>query len=195
MAAKGLLVLFWFPLTVCLLVVNLMLLATTAQKANRVVAARNAPIGVPASAGTGQVLSSSVITGDARGFLLQNFLESHESPMAPYASLIVQLADRNHIDFRLVTAIAMCESNAGKRMPRKDSYNAWGIAVYTGQNTGKDFDDWPHALSWVSQYIKEKYYDVGLTDLRDIGAKWAPPSVENGYSWTNCVESFMHEIQ
>lgn len=196
MVSKGLMVVLWFPLTFCLLVLNLILLQATARKAQAQVAyAQTTPIGVPASTGTGQILGASVITGDARAFLLQDFLETHESPMAPYSSLIVQLADRNGIDFRLVTAISMCESNAGKRMPTKDSFNAWGIAVYTGKAAGKDFQDWPHALAWVSGYIKEKYYDVGLTDLRDIGAKWAPPSVENGYSWTNCVESFMNEIQ
>ena len=200
MAGKGLLVILWFPLTLALLIVNLTLLGTTAKKASRVSAYEAGPLfattsQVTAAAGTGQILGASVITGDARALLLQNFLEKHKSPMAPHASLIVQLADRNAIDFRLVVSIAMCESNAGKRMPTKDSYNAWGIAVYTGQTTGKDFRDWPHALEWVSTYIKEKYHDIGLVDLRDMAAKWAPPSIENGYSWSNCVESFMNEIQ
>jgi hypothetical protein len=200
MAGKGLLVLLWFPLTLCLLVLNLTLLHATAKKANQVSAHEGQTVladgyNVTASAGSGQILGASVITGDARALLLQNFLTTHQSPMAPYSDLIVSLADRNGIDFRLVVSIAMCESNAGKRMPKKDSFNAWGIAVYTNGTSGKAFRDWPHALEWVSAYIKEKYYDIGLVELRDISAKWAPPSVENGYSWSNCVESFMTEIQ
>jgi len=114
--------------------------------------------------------------------------------MAPYADLIVQKSDEKGIDFRLVVAIAMCESNAGKRMPSRNSYNAWGIAVYTGQLTGANFRDWPHAIDWVTTYIKEKYYDRGLIDLKDIGAVWAPPSVKTGYSWSNCVEAFQDSI-
>ena len=43
------------------------------------------------------------------------------------------------IDYRLVPAIAMCESNAGKRMPTKDSFNAWGISVETGETSGAKF--------------------------------------------------------
>lgn len=200
MTGKGLLVFLWFPLTLGLLILNLTLLQATAAKASRVSAYETQTVladgyNITASAGSGQILGASVITGDARSLLLQNFLETHNSPMAPYADLIVTLADRNNIDFRLVVAIAMCESNAGKRMPKKDSFNAWGIAVYTNEASGKAFRDWPHALEWVSGYIKEKYYDIGLVNLYDIGAKWAPPSVENGYSWTNCVESFMNDIQ
>jgi hypothetical protein len=89
----------------------------------------------------------------------------------------------------------MCESNVGKRIPSRNSFNAWGISVYTGQNFGATFKDWPHAIDWVSKYIKEKYYDKGVTDLKEIGAIWAPPSVEKGYSWTRCVESFLESIQ
>ena len=95
----------------------------------------------------------------------------------------------------MVPAIAMCESSGGKRIPSKDSYNAWGVAVYTGQLTGKKFINWIHAIDWVSKYIKEKYHDKGFVDLIDIGAKWAPPSVENGNSWANCVDYFMEKMQ
>jgi hypothetical protein len=204
MAAKGLLVILWFPLTLALLVVNLMLLHSMTKKTNRVVAYAPTAVadsrsitaaGLPATGGSGQILGSSITTGDARALLLQNFLETNASPMAPYSHLIVSLADRYGIDFRLVVSIAMCESNAGKKMPKKGEFNAWGIAVYTTDVTGKAFRDWPHALEWVTSYLKEKYYDIGLTDLKDIGAKWAPPSVENGYSWSNCVEEFMGKIQ
>jgi hypothetical protein len=140
------------------------------------------------------VLSATVVAGDARVLLVESFLRKHKSPMMPFASDIVAEADRFGIDFRMLPAIAMCESGAGKRMPKKDEFNAFGIAVYTGQQHGKAFDSWPHAITWVSQYIKERYYDRGYTDLYDIGAIWAPPSVEKGYSWTNCVQSFQDAI-
>lgn len=196
MIRKGLLLVLWFPLTFILLFLNLALLRTLSLEVTPVQAGETTvfPKNITAMAGTAQILGSSVVAGDARALLLQSFLNQHNSPMAPFSELIVREADSNDLDFRLVVAIAMCESNLGKRMPKKDEFNAWGIAVYTGENKGKAFDSWPHAITWVSQYIKTKYYDRNITDLKDIGAIWAPPSVEKGYSWTNCVQNFQGTI-
>jgi len=199
MGKKLLLSILWFPLTFVLLAVNLTLLTSTLNKKALAQQEPATPIAQAQYAGffqegTGKVLGANVIAADSRALLLWSFLKKHDSPMAPYADLIVSKADEYGIDFRLVVAIAMCESNLGKKMPSSDSYNAWGIAVYTGQTSGAMFNDWPHAIEWVNKYIKEHYYDKGLVDLRDIGSVWAPPSVETGYSWTNCVEKFQGSI-
>lgn len=198
MKRKLLLVAAWFPLTFVLLLINLSMLigyATAAPAGDRLSATAPQDTAFQLAApGTSQVLSASIVSADARVYLVEEFLTRHKSPMSPYANFIVSESDKFGLDFRLLPAIAMCESNAGKRMPMKKEYNFAGIAVYTGQNEGKAFDSWEHAISWVSQYIKERYYDRGLTDLRDIGAIWAPPSVENDYSWTSCVESFQNDI-
>ena len=98
------------------------------------------------------------------------------------------------VDFRLVPAIAMCESNLGKRVPLKAGFNPFGIAVYTGTQTGKNFDSWQNAIEWVSQYIYTKYYSKGITALHDIGEIWAPPSANDGGSWADCVEFFENSI-
>lgn len=198
MHGKAAVVFVWFPFTFILLLVNLMLMMQysrqTAVLRLNAATAHKPDFQLTAAGGTSQVLSASIVSADARVYLVESFLAKHQSPMAPYAETIVSEADRFGIDFRLLPAIAMCESNAGKRMPKKDEFNAFGIAVYTGQLQGKAFTSWPHAIAWVSQYIKSKYIDRGITDLRDIGAIWAPPSVENGHSWSNCVESFQNEI-
>ncbi len=200
MTIKGIIAVLWFPLTFVLLIVNMSLLIQTTRKVNAAPVAIFAsplpdrPFGITATAGTAQVLGAAVVSADARSLLLQAFLQEYGSPMAPYAPLIVQEADKNAIDFRLVVAIAMCESNLGKHMPSTDSYNAWGIAVLTGQQTGATFNNWTHAIEWVSRYLRESYYNLGITDLRSIGAKWAPPSVETGYSWTKCVSEFQKSI-
>ena len=197
MLRRGLLLLAWFPLTFGLLVINLCMLVTYAHTSTSGRLNAQAPdpsTQLTAVGGTSRVLSASIIAGDSRVLLVESFLKKNKSPMSSYADIIVSEADRNGIDFRLIPAIAMCESGAGKRMPKKDEFNAFGIAVYTGQNHGKAFDSWPHAITWVSQYIKEKYYDKGFTDLYNIGAIWAPPSVNTGYSWTNCVQSFQDAI-
>lgn len=198
MLKKALIVFCWFPLALSLLAVNLSLLVTLTNKANanEVVTPRIPPMRITASSyGTEQVLGASVLAGDARALLLSKFLKQHESPIAEYAEYIVDRAEHYGIDYRLVPAIAMCESNVGKRMPSKDSYNAWGISVETGEISGAKFPNWLYAIDWVSRYLHEKYYAKGITDLIDIGAIYAPPSVANGNSWATCVDHFMVEIQ
>ncbi|MEK7074037.1 MAG: hypothetical protein AAB960_01770 [Patescibacteria group bacterium] len=194
---KVLIALCWFPLTLSLLAINLSLLVSLSKKANaqeqmtQSVALRIAAT----SYGTEQVLGASVLAGDARTLLLTKFLTTHQSPLAEYADYILDRAQYYDIDYRLVPAIAMCESNAGKRMPTKDSFNAWGISVETGETSGAKFPNWLYAIDWVSRYLKEKYYARGITDLINIGAIYAPPSVANGNSWANCVGQFMDDIQ
>lgn len=199
MIRKTLLVVLWFPLTFVLILINLTLLVKTTEATRPVVADSGfispTPFGhTTATAESAKVLGASVVAADSRAFLLSEFLNQYKSPMAPYADLIVRSADENGLDFRLLVSIAMCESNLGKHMPSKNSFNPFGIAVYTGTKTGKAFDSWQHAITWVSSYIKERYYDRGITDLRDIGAIWAPPSVNTGDSWYHCVSDFQKSI-
>lgn len=197
MVRKLLITLCWFPLTLSLLAINLSLLVSLSKKANAAAAIPQImPLRIATdSYGTEQVLGASVRAGDARELLLAKFLKAHESPLAEYSGYILDRAEYYNIDFRLVPAIAMCESNVGKRMPSKDSFNAWGISVETGETSGAKFPNWLYAIDWVSRYLKEKYFARGITDLIDIGAIYAPPSVENGNSWANCVSQFMDAIQ
>ena len=183
----------WFPSIFILLIVNLTLLASSTNWSHTKITLSNAAPddnNVAVSGGTSEVLSANVVAGDARTMLLQSFFQKNDSPMVPYANLIVQEADAYGLDFRLLPAIAMCESNLGKHMPLKAGFNPFGIAVYTGTQSGKSFDSWEHAISWVSGYIHDRYYAQGITTLHDIGAIWAPPSVNNGDSWANCVQYF-----
>lgn len=187
----------WFPLTFILLIINLTILAASSNWDQPALPLSNAAPNensVTAAGGTSEVLSANVIAGDARTFLLESFLKKNNSPMTPYAGLIVEQADKYGFDFRLVPAIAMCESNLGKRVPLKSGFNPFGIAVYTGSQSGKNFDSWQSAIEWVSEYIHDRYYAQGITTLTDIGAIWAPPSVDNGNSWADCVGFFEKSI-
>ena len=199
MLRKLLLVGLWFPITIIFLGVNLTVLFASSRANDdlpplSVIPQYSDDFQIAGSTQTAQVLGATITAADARALLLESFLRQHDSPMTPYADQIVQKADLYKIDFRLVVAIAMCESNLGKRMPTRNSHNAWGISVYSGEQNGATFRDWPFAIDWVSKYIKEKYYDNGLVTLEDIGAVWAPPSIENGNSWMSCVESFQNSI-
>ncbi|MCX8008753.1 MAG: hypothetical protein N3A54_03530 [Patescibacteria group bacterium] len=201
MIKKTLLLLLWFPTSSLILVANLLLIYSIEKRKNLNLEANYfisplATMGayhLNASDNTSKVLGASIIAADARGKILEKFLEKYDSPLTPYAYKIVEEADKNGIDFRLIVAIAMCESNLGKRMP-PNSYNAWGIAIYTGMQSGKVFQDWDHAITWVSKYIRERYLEKGYDTLREIGAIYAPPSVEKGHSWSRCVETFINSI-
>src|SRR3989344_3953334 len=100
-----LLVAAWLPLTFILILINLSMLvgyANAAPAGNRLsaVAPQDSAFQL-APAGTAQVLSARVISADARVYLVEAFLENHNSPMTPYANLIVSEADRLGLDFRL----------------------------------------------------------------------------------------------
>lgn len=202
MMRKAVFLLIWFQVTCIVLVFNLSFLS--AYKKGATVSVQYPSYSYPeldihmsAPEGSGKVLGTSITADDARALIIERFIKRFkpDSPFLPYTHLMVEEADRHHIDFRLIPAIAMCESNLGIRMPTKDSYNAWGIAVYTNTKTGKNFNDWPSAIKWVAQFLKEKFYDRGITNLQDIGAIWAPPSVDNNHSWSRCVQGFMDKME
>ena len=138
--------------------------------------------------------SQAIAKEDARAEILRQFLASYNSPIEAYAQKIVTESDVNAIDYRMITAIAMCESTLGKNMPA-GSHNAWGYAIYTGEQSGAAFENWNEAIEVIAQYLASKYYRQGLTTPEEIGPIYAPPSVENGNSWAKCVGKFMDELR
>lgn len=137
--------------------------------------------------------SQAIAKEDARSEILKQFLAAHESPLESYAATLVSASEEKGIDFRLITAIGMCESNVGKKMP-VGSHNAWGYAIYTGEESGATFGNWEDAIRTMADYLAEKYYTQGLTTPEEIGPIYAPPSVETGNSWAKCVRTFMDEL-
>ncbi len=199
---KILLVSAWFPLVLVCLVVDLKLLSAYSQvKGGSALLAIQAKEMLPRNsyqlyAALPEVLgtfTTSIAEKDARPVILTHFLHQHESPMEPFAQTIVDASDAHKIDFRLITAIAMCESNLGKKMP-EGSYNAYGFGIYTGQDSGYEFNDWNHSIAVMAKYLDSKFYSKGLTTPEEIGPIYAPPSVTTGNSWAKCVRSFMDEL-
>lgn len=202
---KLLLVVAWFPLTVVTLIVNIALLSgytrMTQVRGGSTLLSMQAKEMIPKNgykffAALPEVLGSFTVAlakDDARPEIIRQFLRAHDSPMEPYADTLVAASDAFDIDFRLITAIGMCESNLGKKMP-EGSYNAFGYAIYTGASSGATFDDWDHAITTMAKYLSEKYYSKGLTTPEEIGPIYAPPSVHTGNSWARCVRTFMEEL-
>ena len=134
-------------------------------------------------------ISAEIITDDARPNIIKNYLLKYHSPLAPYADIIVIMADKYDIDYRLTTAIAQQESNLCKKMP-EESYNCWGWGIHS-QGTLK-FTSYEEAIEAVTEGIKTKYLDKGYASPEEIMAKYTPLS---SGSWAFGVSAFMDQLQ
>jgi hypothetical protein len=128
---------------------------------------------------------------DAKVELVRQFLEKHNSPMEPHAKTIVETAEKYGLDYRLLPAIAMQESNLCKKVREDSAHNCWGYAIYGGK--GKAFDSYVHAIETVSESLSRKYKNNnGLVTPSEIESMYNPNS--NG-SWAFSVEFFMDQME
>jgi hypothetical protein len=103
----------------------------------------------------------------------------------------VDVADKYKLDYRLVPAIAMQESNLCKNLPGKlkDSHNCWGFGVYGTKVT--KFDNYNDAINTVTKTLAIQYVGKGLETPEQIMTRYTPGS--NG-SWANGVNHFMNVL-
>jgi len=135
------------------------------------------------------MIKGQIIQQDARVEILRQFFEQYKSPLEPYASSVVEEADTYGLDFRLVPAIAMQESNLCKKAP-ENSYNCWGFGIY-GQKVTR-FSDYEEAILVVTKTLALKYIADGLNTPQEIMRRYTPRS--NG-SWAESVEYFMDQLR
>jgi hypothetical protein len=128
---------------------------------------------------------------DARPEIIRSYLK--ESPLSDYADAIVAMGDNFGVNPYLVIAIGECESNNGRKIP-SGSYNAWGLGIPTGATSGINFANWEEGLNAEFRFLK-KLIDKGLTTPDLMGPVYAPPSVQNGGSWANCVNHFLNNLK
>lgn len=136
----------------------------------------------------GEVLGEFTLA-DARPLIIEKYLKKHKSPLLPYAHQLLEASERYDVDYRLIVAIAQCESNLCKKVPA-GSYNCWGF-----ENGKTRFLSWEQAFNQVAKTLKERYLDQGLTTPEEIMTKYAPPSVEKGGPWAKCVNQFIKELE
>lgn len=130
-----------------------------------------------------------VISADAREDILRQYLTYYKSPLAPYSKKIIEEADNNDLDFRLIVAIAQQESNLCKVIP-SETYNCWGWGIHSKGTLG--FRSFEEGIETVSKGIKENYINKGYRTIEDIMSKYTPLS--NG-SWAEGVNEFMSEME
>ena len=137
-------------------------------------------------------VSDSIEYIDARAKIVENFFVRYNSSLAPLASSFVQAADKYKLDYRLLPAISMQESNGAKRQI-KDSYNPFGFGIY-GSKVIK-FSSFEEAIEVVAKTLREDYLDIGLNTPEEIMIKYTPPSASKGGPWAKGVSSFMEEMK
>lgn len=136
-------------------------------------------------AGTSAVISSPKKVEDNRGERLKKYLQSYDSPLAPYSFFIVQTADRYSLDWKLIPAISGLESSFGKRIPY-NSFNAYGW------DSGRYyFENWQDGIEIVSKALRKNYIDKwGAETVEQIG-----PIYAESPTWSQRVAYFIREIE
>lgn len=128
-------------------------------------------------------------TADIRVANLKYFFRRYDSVLYDQSEFIVKMADQYTLDYRLIPAIAMQESNLCKHI-YEGSYNCWGWGIYGDRVTR--FESYNEAIETISRGIKKNYIDKGLTTPEAIMRKYTPPS--DG-SWAFGVNTFLKMIE
>lgn len=140
----------------------------------------------------GVTATDDISQADAREKIIHDFFKGYGSLLADYSHVFFQVAEKYKLDYRLLPAISMQESNGGKRVI-KDSYNPFGYGIYG--NKVLRFNSWEDAIERVGRELREDYLDIGLTEPDSIMAKYTPPSLAKGGAWAKGVNSFMEELR
>jgi hypothetical protein len=137
---------------------------------------------------SGDSISSGTKNSDSRVMNLKSFFRKHNSDLYPYAELIVQTSDKYNMDYTLLPAIGMVESNLCRAAP-KGSHNCWGW----GGTSLIYFQSYDDAIEVVAKTLKKNYIDQGLRTPEEIMQKYNPGSV--GGKWADSVNFFLIKLQ
>lgn len=137
-------------------------------------------------------ISDEITYADGRARIIEEFFQDHKSPLFSESLVFIQVSDKYQLDYRLLPAISMQESNGGKKVI-EDSYNPFGYGIY-GKLTIK-FKSWDEAIERVGKALREDYLNQGLKTPYQIMAKYTPPSLSKDGAWAKGVSFFMEELR
>lgn len=137
-------------------------------------------------------ITDEIGSSDGRAKIIEDFFKGYNSPLANHSNLFIQVSDKYQLDYRLLPAIAMQESNGGKKVI-DDSYNPFGYGIY-GSLVVR-FNSWNEAIERVGKALREDYLNKGLKTPFQIMAKYTPPSLSKDSAWAKGVTSFMEELR
>jgi hypothetical protein len=128
---------------------------------------------------------------DARSAIVAKFLKRHNSPMTPYdyyGQKLVEIADEYNLDFRLLPAIAMRESNLCKNTHSNAPYNCLGFGIHSEGTL--DFDSYLSGFERAAKELRAYYVDEGRITTEMVGQKYAAST-----TWADGVNQFMAEMR
>lgn len=137
-------------------------------------------------------VQDTIVKEDARAKIVADFFKGYNSPLQAFAQVFIQVADKYSLDYRLLPAISMQESNGGKKIIN-NSFNPFGYGIYDS-NVLK-FASYEEAIERVGKGLRNDYFDQGLTTPESIMAKYTPPALSKGGNWAKGVSSFMIELR
>lgn len=184
----------WYATTLCTIVFSLLLLTHLSFARPAIT-----PLGasyqmykaLPTNLATLNIQEVTIGKTDARTLVIERFFKDRHTPLSSAADKFIEVADRFNLDFRLLPAIAMQESNGGKIMPN-NSYNPFGYGIYGGQVLR--FASFEEAIERVGRGLRQDYLDKGLKTPDQIMAKYTPPSLQKGGTWAIGVSTFMDQL-
>ena len=181
---------FFLIVPAFLLLVSLyFLLLTYNQKASdRFFSSTPNPVSFAALPSVENSLTNFIGEKDVRVDILKEFFGAYHSPLEAYAENVVSAADTYDIDFRLIPAIAMQESNLCKKIIA-NSFNCWGFGIYGKKRTA--FDNYSQAIDTVTKKLAQYKEEFGLKTPEEIMKKYTP---SNNGAWANSVNYFINSL-
>lgn len=137
-------------------------------------------------------ISDEISHADGRAKIIENFFNAYKAPLSEQSKTFIKVADKYQLDYRMLPAIAMQESNGGKKVI-KNSFNPFGYGIYGGLVVR--FNSWEEAIERVGRALREDYLNNGLKNPTQIMAKYTPPSLAKGGTWAKGVNTFMEELR
>ena len=137
-------------------------------------------------------ITDEIGSADGRAKIIEDFFSIHKSPLSAHSNNFIQVADKYKLDYKLLPAISMQESNGGKKVIA-DSFNPFGYGIY-GKMALK-FPSWDEAIERVGRALREDYLNQGLKTPQQIMTKYTPPSLTKEGAWAKGVSSFMEELR
>jgi hypothetical protein len=140
-------------------------------------------------------IESKVDKEDGRAAIVASFLEkkdkNNQSPLQPYdyyGQKLVEIADKHQLDFRLLPAILMQESNLCTKIP-EGSYNCLGFGIHSGGVL--HFKSYEANFERAARELRSNYVEEGRLTVSMIARKYTA-SVDQ---WTNAINQFMSEMK
>lgn len=137
-------------------------------------------------------ISSDIEYADGRTKIIENFFKDYKSPLAAYSDTFIRVSDEYQLDYRLLPAIAMQESNGGKKVI-SSSHNPFGYGIYSGSVV--KFKSWEEAIERVGKALRQDYLNQGLKTPYQIMTKYTPQSLIVDGAWAKGVSTFMEELR